>query len=201
MFSALLDTNVLWPSLQRDFLLSLAAEGLYRPLWSEAILDEIQEHEVLELIGRGAPVDEARGRADYLIGQMRSAFDDAIVMGWESLKGAFGLPDPGDEHVLAAASIGGAAVIVTENDKDFPAALLPTGLEIQSARDFAANTVSVDPARGARALAEIARRHRNPKHSPSDLLDLLVAHYAMDDVADLIAPLLSPASDTRTTRE
>jgi hypothetical protein len=122
---------------------------------------------------------------------MRLAFDDAVVVGWENLEGAFGLPDPDDEHVLAAATIGGAGVIVTENDKDFPVALLPSGLEIQSGRVFAANTVSVDPARATRALAEIARRHRNPRHSPSELLDLLVARYAMDEVADLIGPLLS----------
>lgn len=190
MFSALLDTNVLWPSLQRDFLLSLAAEGLYRPLWSEAILDEIHEHETRKLVGRGFSAREAVARTEHLIDRMRSAFDDAIVTCWEQLEGSFGLPDPDDEHVLAAAVIGGAGVIVTDNVEDFPASKLPTHLEVQSAREFAYSTVSVDPGRAAKALTEIACRHRTPKHSPAELLTLLVERYMMDDVADLIDPLL-----------
>lgn len=189
MFSAFLDTNVLWPSIQRDFLLSLAAEGLYLPLWSEAIIDELAEHEALKLLRRGSSAQNAAQRAEHLIGQLRAAFDDAIVNGWEPLEGTFGLPDPDDEHVLAAAVIGGAGVIVTDNSKDFPGALMPAGLEIQTARAFAANTVSVDPARAVRALHEIARRHRQPKRSPEELLDLLVERYRMDDVADIIRPL------------
>lgn len=79
MFAALLDTSVLWPSLQRDFLLSLAIEGLYRPLWSSAILDELQFHEVRKLVDRGCDPEEAARQSRRLIEQMSTAFDDSRV--------------------------------------------------------------------------------------------------------------------------
>ncbi len=66
MFTATLDTSVLWPSLQRDLLLSLAIEGTYRPTWSSAILDELQFHEEAKLVKRGMPVAEAARRAATL---------------------------------------------------------------------------------------------------------------------------------------
>jgi len=190
MFAALLDTSVLWPSLQRDFLLSLAAEGLYRPLWSEAILEELNTHEALKLVSRGTTPDDAATRTEHLLTRMRMAFDDAIVTGWEPLEGTFGLPDPDDEHVVAAAMVGGAGVIVTHNVKDFPATEVPRHIDVQTPREFAANAVSVAPPRAVRALTEIAKRHRNPKHSPDELLELLVSRYGMNDVADIVQPFL-----------
>lgn len=77
MFAAILDTNVLWPSLQRDFLLSMAVEGLYRPLWREAILEELRRHEALKIVKRGGEATDADARADNLIQQMRVNFDPA----------------------------------------------------------------------------------------------------------------------------
>ena len=143
MFAALLDTSVLWPSLQRDFLLSLAVEGLYRPLWSSAILDELQLHEVQKLVGLGEDPDAAAARAQHLIDQMTTAFDDALVENWEPLDGTFGLPDPDDEHVVAAALVGGAGVIVTSNLKDFPLQRIPDPLKVARPAQFAADTVAV----------------------------------------------------------
>lgn len=119
MFAALLDTCVLWPSLQRDVLLSLAAEGLYRPPWSSVILDELEYEETRKLIDRGATPDEATERASHLIAQMRSAFDDSEVIGWEGLEGTYGLSDADDECVAAAAVVGGAGATVTHNDRRF----------------------------------------------------------------------------------
>lgn len=129
MFTTLLDTCVLWPSMQRDVLLSLAAEGLFRPAWSSVILAELEYEEAAKLARRGVDPATADRRATHLIQQMRQAFNDAEITGWEGLDGTYGLPDPDDEHVVAAAVVAGAGAIITLNTKDFPAAQIPSGLE------------------------------------------------------------------------
>ncbi|MGN7977461.1 PIN domain-containing protein [Microbacterium sp. 22195] len=158
MFIATLDTSVLWPSLQRDFLLSLAVEGAYRPTWSSVILDELEFHEEAKLVKRGVPAAEAATRAGTLIAAMRREFADAEVEGWEPLEGTFGLPDPDDEHVVAAAVIAGAGVIVTENLRDFPADKIPPSIQVLAAKEFAKNTVALNPRYALAAVQEIASR-------------------------------------------
>lgn len=183
MFTALLDANVLWPSMRRDFLLSLAVEGLYRPVWSSALLQEVEYVETAKLIKRGTDSEDAAERAARLIARMRSAFDDAEVEGWESLEGTFGLRDPDDEHVVAAAVIAGVGVIVTD-DKDFEEAILrPHGIEVLSPAVFASNTVAVDPRRALIALEKMTAR--SGRHgdvlSTSQILDLLDERYGFQD--------------------
>lgn len=192
MFAAVLDTCVLWPSLQRDFLLSMAIEGLYRPLWSEAILEELHRCERDKLISRGSREGDALAAADFLLAQMRGHFDDALVTGWEPLEGSYGLPDVDDEHVLAAAVVGGAGSIVTDNLKDFPAGRVPGHIQVLSPSEFAADTADVDPERAARAVRVVSGRRNE---TPREIVRQLKDRYGMGEVAEIVLPALTEATD------
>ncbi|NLE79303.1 MAG: PIN domain-containing protein [Rhodococcus sp.] len=182
MFAAVLDTSVLWPSRQRDFLLSLAIAGLYQPLWSDVILDELEYHEAAKLESHGSDA----AAAARLVGRMRAAFDDAVVTGWEPLDGSYGLPDPDDEHVVAAAVVGGAGVIVTHNFKDFPEGRVPKHLQVVSAAEFAADNVAVSPIVARQAVETMVERLANPAMSVEEVLALLVDRYEMTDAVALL---------------
>jgi predicted nucleic acid-binding protein len=189
MFVALLDTSVLWPNLQRDFLLSLAIERVYRPVWSEAILAELEYHEALKLRKRGSEEANAQASATRLIGQMRTAFsDDAVVTGWEPLEGSYGLPDTNDEHVVAAAQTAGAGVIVTANLKDFPSRLLPDGIRAISAAEFARDAVSLSPTLSLAAIAHIAGRSGRigPRLTEYDIIEVLEQRYGMTEAMAMV---------------
>lgn len=187
MFAAVLDTSVLWPSRQRDFLLSLAIEGLYRPLWSEVILEEVEYTEADKLVNRhGFTREEAEAAAAKLVEQMRIKFDDAMVTGWEPLEGSYGLPDPDDEHVVAAAVVGGAGAIVTSNYKHFPRSRVPEHIQVLSPSEFAENTVAVSPDAARRAAEQMAMRLKNPPMSIDDILDVLVNTYEMHAAVQLL---------------
>jgi predicted nucleic acid-binding protein len=125
VFSALLDTCVLVPSRARDVLLEVASAGAYRPLWSSAILAELDRTLRLLLGKRGVSPEETDAYLMRLFRQLETAFPDALVTGWESLAETVQLPDPDDRHVVAAARAGRADVIVTDNLADFPPAALP----------------------------------------------------------------------------
>ena len=166
-FVVVLDANVLWPFRTRDALLRLGAAGLFRPRWSEAILDEWVRTLIAEKPHLEASVRSQRSA-------MARTFEEGLVEGWEPLVGGLKLPDPDDRHVVAAAIRAGAEHIVTENLKDFPSAVLaPLGLEAVRADDFLAATFELYPAEATKALRTMRRAYRNPAMDALDfVLDL-----------------------------
>lgn len=106
MYVALLDTCALWPSRQRDFLLSLAVENVFRPIWSDVTLEELEYHEAEKLRDRGLSALVAGERAAALLDRMRRSFSGATIDTWNAIR-PVGLPDVDDEHVsLPPSSVG-----------------------------------------------------------------------------------------------
>lgn len=175
MFTALLDTCVLVPSFLRDVLLEVAEAGVYRAVWSEAILDELEDTLLYLFDQAGRDLQESRSAAHRLRRQMAVAFPDAVVTEWEPLVNAYELPDPDDRHVLAAAVKGRADVIVTDNLKDFPTRALPADLAAQSADEFLIYALDLQPAAVRAAVVRIAARtgRTGPALSEDEIVDAL----------------------------
>jgi len=131
-YAAVLDACVLVPMALCDFLLRLAEEpALYRPLWSVDILNELSR--TLQEKMKKTPE-----QAEWRLSQMQSAFPEAMVsFPTDLIKGMDCVPDPQDRHVLAAAVMGRASAIITQNLKHFPHECLEKyGVLIQSADGF-----------------------------------------------------------------
>lgn len=113
----LLDACVLYPTVMREVLLGVAAEGLFEPLWSPRILEEWARATI-----KLGPAAEAQARGEIAL--LRARWPEAAVRFAPSLEARLWLPDPADIHVLAAAIAGHADLIVTLNAKDFPRQIL-----------------------------------------------------------------------------
>jgi predicted nucleic acid-binding protein len=130
-YAVLLDACVLVPMPLCETLLRLAEEpALYRPLWSDLILQEVGT--VLERNMR-LTAQQVKRRVDA----MRTTFPEAFVVIPDELASALTcIPDPNDRHVLAAAIRGKADAILTLNGRDFPPACLALEASVLSSLTF-----------------------------------------------------------------
>ena len=167
-FTVFADANVLVPILSRNLILTLAEAGLYRLRLSEPVLVELER-----AIPRANPAMTTE-TAQVQVERIRQAFPEAIVEAFDHLHRIFdGAPDPDDVHVLAAAFKCDAAVIVTENLKDFPADLLARhGMQALGADDVLADAIDIDQARACAAVRRMRLRFRRPEIDPASLVDL-----------------------------
>ena len=167
-FTALFDACVLYPAPLRDFLLHLSGTGLFRARWTNEIHDEWMRN---LLANRPDLKLEQLQRTRDL---MNRAIPDCLVSGHMKLVSSLSLPDPDDRHVLAAAICGHAEVIVTFNEKDFPAATLAKfGVETQHPDEFISHLITLDWSAVCLALKNQRANLKNPPRTAEELLDTL----------------------------
>lgn len=164
-FPALLDTNVLYGGYLCDFFLRLAEQRIYRPLWSETILQELRKNLLFRFEIEAV---------DHRLASIRESFPDALVVGYESLIPGMTC-DSKDRHVLAAAVRGDAQVLVTFNLHDFPPASLD-GLDIEAVHpdQFLLDQLDLYPGAVTNTLATWSEDCQNPHLSVPELLAFLV---------------------------
>ena len=166
---AVLDANVLVPAPLRDILLRAAEAALYRPFWSDALLEEVRRTVI-----RHGMADLERARR--LIDRLTAAFPEAGVQGYEHLVPVM-TNDPKDRHVLATAVLAQASVIVTANVRHFSeAALAPWGVVARTPDRFLVDLFGVDPTRMVRIIHEQAAPLRHPPLTADQLLTNIAVH-------------------------
>jgi hypothetical protein len=183
IFRSVLDASVLYSSALRDLLLSLAANHLFDPVWSEQIHDEWMRN-MVRAHGGGSSIQQHVARTRQ---QMDAFFPDALVQGFDGLITNLALPDPSDRHVLAAAIQAGAAVIVTYNLRHFPPSeLVKFGIDAWHPDDFVESILYAEFDATLEAIRELRARLRRPAKSQADYIDMLANRLQMPRTAQIL---------------
>ncbi len=165
-FTAVLDTNVLFPLFCRDILLWFAYYDLYTPKWSAHIFDEWQD-----VMRRHDMPEEKIQRQLFVV---KDAFPDALVTSYEPIIPSLEMKDEKDRHVLAAAIKTNANVIVTNNLKDFNNDYLATfNLTAKSPDDFLTDTIDLNQKTAIEAFKAMVLQKKNPPLTELEVLEVL----------------------------
>lgn len=170
-FVAFLDTCVLFPANLRDVILTIAEVGICQIRWSSDVLEELER-----TYTKKSKVDatKAQAGASYLLGIMQETFPEAMVERGSYAHMISAMPNDGkDRHVLVAAIISRADVLVTANLKDFhiPAGFCDT--DIQHPDDFLCYQLELAPQEFFYALKNLASNRHKPMNSVRGILHSL----------------------------
>lgn len=169
IFAAVLDACVMVPVSLCDTLLRLGEEQLYRPIWSERILNEAAD--AIATVHPDIDVSKIERRLAY----MNETFPGACVGDFLGIETGLQLPDPDDRHVVAAALRARADAIVTANLRDFPTeAVRQLDLEAISPDEFLLSQLDMRSAVVLDVLEAQAAATRNPQRTVDDVLTALV---------------------------
>ncbi len=170
-FTAFFDANIFFGARLRSLVVELAQSGLFRARWSENV-----HREWIDAVANARP-GIARASLERVSQLMNAAVLESVVSGYEPLLEALSLPDEKDRHILAAAVVARASVIVTFNERDFPpAALAPFGIHTRHPDQFILDIEGLDPGLFiARIETDLAHYASPPLSFASYCMDLRAA--------------------------
>lgn len=163
-FIAVIDACVFYGMLKTDTLMSLCSRGLFAAKWSERIENEWIRHLIEKMPNKEAAIIRRRDT-------MRVAVPDWAVCpkGIASIEQSLQLPDMNDRHVLAAAMIGHADCIVTDDKWGFDDEIVSQyGIEIIDTDSFIVNQLDLDEYQALAALKAMRLRWKNPDATPDN---------------------------------
>lgn len=164
--TVLYDASVLYPSLTRNLLIHLATSGLVAARWTEQIHDEWIRNFLQD---RPELTPERLARTRRL---MELAVPDALIGGYQPLVESLSLPDPDDQHVLAAAIAGQADILLTWNLRHFPQeTVAAAGIEVLTPDDLVCRLSAQAPQETRQSVEALRVSLRNPPYSWSGLLE------------------------------
>jgi hypothetical protein len=179
-FRAFLDSSVIYPASLRDLLMRLTMARLFQARWSSHVHEEwiravLRDRSDLSFV----QLDSVRAAMD-------AHAEDCLVTGYESLIGSLTLPDSDDRHVLAAAIVAGADVIVTHNLRDFPdEALDRYEIEAQHPDEFIRHLIDLTPTLVVDAVRAQQASLKNPPLGMDRLLALFERVGLVETAAEL----------------
>jgi predicted nucleic acid-binding protein len=166
VLSVILDSCVIYPMPLRDTLMRAAEAELYELHFSQEILDRATR----KLVKNGRMKTDAK--AAYLQDEIKRYFPEAIVEVPEHLVTKM-TNNPDDRHVIAAAIVARAEVIVTVDMDGFPSeALAPWGIEAWHADDFLVYLDEQNPGTMIKIIGEQSNELKVPKSVP-EIIDKL----------------------------
>ncbi|WP_407941755.1 PIN domain-containing protein [Mesorhizobium neociceri] len=138
---------------------------MYRARWSERVH---QEWIAAAAVKRGIDPERLQRSREM----MDRAVPDALVSGYEQLEAGIELKDPDDRHVVAAATLTRADVIVTFNLADFPAVVLkPLRLEARHPDEFLLDLFDISNELFVDAVKKDYEHYIEPKLSFADYVE------------------------------
>ncbi|WP_019218451.1 PIN domain-containing protein [Legionella tunisiensis] len=167
-FAVLYDACVLYPAPLRDLLMRLAMSELFRAKWS----NRIHEEWINNLLRNRE--DLKRQDLERTRDLMNMHVLDSLVENFEDIEKALNLPDPNDNHVLAAAIVSNCNVLVTFNLKDFlEEELNKYNIEAQHPDDFLMHLTDLNENRFLDTVKKTRVSLRNPPKTADEYLSTL----------------------------